>query len=254
MKILLTNDDGIDAIGLQKLHAAIKTIAEPIVVAPHIERSAVGHAITLSDPLRVIEKSNADGFYGYALTGTPADCVKLAIKTLLPEPPDLIISGINLGSNLGTSVIYSGTVSAATEGIILGIPSIAMSLDTYLNPDFSYAQKFIADFVEHFDPKTMPPDIALNINIPAVSESKIEGVEVTTQGKFRFEEYFDKRTDPQARVYYWLSGKIRSDQDAEGSDSYAVKNNKVSITPIHYDMTNHQSLTTIKKMFNGIVT
>ncbi|MFH1429216.1 MAG: 5'/3'-nucleotidase SurE, partial [Candidatus Margulisiibacteriota bacterium] len=205
MKVLLTNDDGIDACGLSALYETVREVADPVIVAPHVERSASGHAITLSDPLRVEEIHRSGRFYGYAVNGTPADCVKIAVNSLLNEKPDLVISGINLGSNLGTSVIYSGTVSAATEGIILGIPSVAISIDSYADPDFSFAKVFIKQFLQYLDPSKYPPNTALNINIPAVPASEIEGVEITHQGKFRYWEYFDKRIDPQDRIYYWMS-------------------------------------------------
>jgi 5'-nucleotidase len=242
MRVLLTNDDGINAPGLFALYQAVKELAEPVIVAPHVERSAAGHAITLSDPLRVQEEQKDGKFYGYAVNGTPADCVKIAVKAILDHKPDLVISGINLGSNLGTSVIYSGTVSAATEGIILGIPAIAISLDFTLDPDFTLAQKYIKEVLKKLRPADFPKDTALNINIPVIKESDFAGVEVTHQGKFRFEEYFDKRIDPGNRVYYWLSGKVKADVDNEGSDSQAVAKNKISVTPIHYDMTAYEAI------------
>jgi len=242
MKVLLTNDDGIDAPGLQALYEGVKMVADPVIVAPHVERSAAGHAITLSDPLRVQEIKKAGEFYGYAVNGTPADCVKIAVKALLDQKPDVVISGINLGSNLGTSVIYSGTVSAATEGIILGIPSLAISLDAYENPDFGAAQSFIKHLFSSLDFSSFPKDTALNINIPGIPEADITGLEITHQGKFRYEEYFDKRVDPGNRLYYWLTGKIKSNGDTNGSDSQAVANHKISITPIHYDMTQYGAI------------
>jgi 5'-nucleotidase len=242
VRILLTNDDGINAPGLKALYEVSKEFGDPLIVAPQIERSAAGHAITLSDPLRVQEIEQKGRFYGYAVNGTPADCVKIAVKAILKTRPALVISGINLGSNLGTSVIYSGTVSAATEGVILGIPALAISLDASHNPDFSLARKFISQLLPKLNLANFPVDTALNINIPAIAASELAGIELTRQGKFRFEEYFDRRLDPGQRVYYWLTGKTKTNGDGQGADSQAIAHNRISITPIHYDMTNYAAL------------
>ena len=240
MKILLTNDDGINAPGLRALLEVAQEFGDALVVAPHIERSAVGHAITLSDPLRVERVILEDAFLGYAVSGTPADCVKIAFKSLMNEKPDLVISGINQGSNVGTSVIYSGTVSAATEAIILGVPAIAISLDATADFDFTLAQQFLRHLLATLDLTNFPKDTALNINIPAVAEKDCLGVEITYQGKFRYEEQFDRRRDPQQREYFWLTGQVKANGDDFGSDSFAIASKKISITPIHYDLTHHQ--------------
>ena len=240
MKILLTNDDGINAPGLRALLEVAQEFGDALVVAPHVERSAVGHAITLSDPLRVERVILEDAFLGYAVSGTPADCVKIAFKSLMNEKPDLVISGINQGSNVGTSVIYSGTVSAATEAIILGVPAIAISLDAIADFDFALAQQFLRHLLATLDLVNFPKDTALNINIPAVAEKDCLGVEITYQGKFRYEEQFDRRMDPQKREYFWLTGQVKTNGDDFGSDSFAIANHKISITPLHYDLTNHQ--------------
>ncbi len=169
MKILLTNDDGINAKGLTTLRESIKEIADVIVVAPETEQSAVGHAITLSDPLRVREVDRNGEFIGYAVNGTPADCVKIAVRAILKDPPDMIVSGINLGANIATNVIYSGTVSAATEGTILGIPSIAISLATFVNPDFSFAANFAKRLALATHENGLPDGTLLNVNVPNVA-------------------------------------------------------------------------------------
>ncbi|MBI5183752.1 MAG: 5'/3'-nucleotidase SurE [Nitrospinae bacterium] len=247
MKILLTNDDGIRAKGLSLLYGAIKEIAEVVVVAPETEQSAVGHAITLSDPLRVTEIKDNQKTFGYAVNGTPADCVKIAVKAIMEMPPQLVISGINIGPNMGTDVIYSGTVSAATEGTILGIPSFAISLDTFKDPDFSYAASFAKRLALIVMEKGLPRGTSLNVNVPAVPEDKIRGVVITRQGKSRFVEGFDKRVDPRNRVYYWQTGKVIIEDVDEGADRVAVNNNMVSITPIHYDLTDHKSLEELKR-------
>jgi 5'-nucleotidase len=247
MKILLTNDDGIRAKGLSLLYEAIKEIAEVVVVAPETEQSAVGHAITLSDPLRVTEIKDNQKTFAYAVNGTPADCVKIAVKAIMEMPPQLVISGINIGPNMGTDVIYSGTVSAATEGTILGIPSFAISLDTFKDPDFSYAASFAKRLALIVMEKGLPRGTSLNVNVPAVPEDKIRGVVITRQGKSRFVEGFDKRVDPRNRVYYWQTGKVIIEDVDEGADRVAVNNNMVSITPIHYDLTDHKSLEELKR-------
>ena len=174
-KILLTNDDGINAPGLYALYESIRTMGEVSVVAPEREMSAVGHAITLTDPLRVEKVDKRGEFFGYAVSGTPADCVKIAAWALLDEMPDLVISGINLGNNTGISIIYSGTVSAATEGTILEIPSIAISLVAFKNPDFRYAAKFAKKMAEIVLEKGLPIGTLLNINVPNVKEEEIGG-------------------------------------------------------------------------------
>lgn len=245
-KILLTNDDGINAPGLFALYESIRTMGDVTVVAPDTEMSAVGHAITLTDPLRV-EKINKRGeFFGYAVSGTPADCVKIAVWALLDEKPDLIISGINLGNNTGISIIYSGTVSAATEGTILEIPSFAISLVAYRNPDFRYAAKFAKKMANIILEKGLPIGTLLNVNVPNVKEEEIKGVLVTRQGKAVYREHFDKRTDPWGRSYYWMAGEKVELEEEEFVDDSALKNNQVSITPIQFDLTDYANLDLLK--------
>lgn len=245
-KILLTNDDGINAPGLYALYESIRTMGDVTVVAPDTEMSAVGHAITLTDPLRV-EKINKRGeFFGYAVSGTPADCVKIAVWALLDEKPDLIISGINLGNNTGISIIYSGTVSAATEGTILEIPSFAISLVAYRNPDFTYAAKFAKKMANIVLEKGLPIGTLLNVNVPNVKEEEIKGVVVTRQGKAVYREHFDKRTDPWGRSYYWMAGEKVELEEEEFVDDTALKNNQVSITPIQFDLTDYANLDLLK--------
>ena len=247
MKILLTNDDGINSEGIYSLYGQAKKIGDVTIVAPDAEQSAVGHAITLSQPLRVKEIMRNRHFYGYAVNGTPADCVKLGVRAILKSKPDIIVSGINLGPNLGTDVIYSGTVSAATEGTILGIPSFAISLVTYKNPDYEYAASFARRLIRLIARQGLPQDTLLNVNVPAVPKDKIKGVKITHQSKSRFIEVFDKRKDPRERTYYWLTGEMsRMEGDGE-ADDVAVKENYISITPIHFDMTDYGYLGELKK-------
>ena len=248
MNILLTNDDGIFSEGIRALYESLKKIGNVTIVAPDTERSAVGHAITLSDPLRVKKITRGDKFFGYATTGTPADCVKLAIRAILKKRPDLVVSGINLGPNVGYSVLYSGTVSGATEGAILGIPSFAISLATFTNPDYSFAaefaQKFAKKILKH---NNLPKGTLLNVNIPAVEKKRIKGVRIVKQSGQAIEERFDKREDPRKRVYYWLTGEIIKSDAKEDADIETIRRNYISITPIHCDMTDYDFIEELKR-------
>lgn len=243
MKILITNDDGIGSLGITALAAAIKEIAEVFIVAPETEQSAVGHAITVSFPLRVTEL----GKDCYAVRGTPADCVKIAVKELLQDIPDMVISGINLGPNTGTHIIYSGTVSAATEATILGVPSFAISLGTYVNPDFGFAAEFAKKLALMIRENGLPKGVLLNVNIPAVPREKIKGVRITQQGETKFIGALERRIDPRGKVYYWLTPEIVEIQGGPELDTIALMNNEVSITPLHYDMTAKESLSIFGK-------
>lgn len=246
-RILVTNDDGINAPGLAALRYAMEEVGEVTVVAPESEKSAVGHAITILDPLRVWDFEKNGEFFGYAVSGTPADCVKIAYWALLDEKPDLVVSGINQGSNTGINIIYSGTVSAATEGTILGIPSLAISLTTYTNPDFRYAAKLAKQLAAAVLERGLPEGTFLNVNVPAVPEAEIRGIAITRQGRAIYKERFDKRVDPQSRVYYWLTGsKVYLEEDGDVDDT-AIMENKVSITPIHYDLTSYTFLDELKR-------
>ena len=242
MKILLTNDDGINAPGLYALYKEMKKAGEVFVVAPDSEKSAVGHAITLSDPLRVTKFYKNNDFFGYAVNGTPADCVKIAYWAL-DIRPDVLISGINLGSNTGINIIYSGTVSAATEGMFLNIPSFAISLTTFVNPDFSFAAKFARKLSKLILKHGLPTGTLLNVNVPPVkNDHEIAGVQITRQGKAKYLEEFDKRTDPHNRTYYWLTGQKVELEKEEDVDDRAILNNKISITPIQFDLTDYEML------------
>jgi 5'-nucleotidase len=245
MNILLTNDDGIFADGIYALYQEMKALGEVIAIAPASEQSAVGHSITLWSPLRINQVNRHGEFFGYAVNGTPADCVKLAVHAILDQRPDVIVSGINLGANVGTAVIYSGTVSAATEGTILGIPSIAISLATWSKPDFGFAARFARKLAAKVLNKGLPPGTLLNVNVPAIPDDEIAGVEVTCNSNSRFEDIFEKRLDPRKRVYYWSAGVEQTYDLREGTDSAALQANKVSVTPIRFDMTAHTELETI---------
>ncbi|NOZ08003.1 MAG: 5'/3'-nucleotidase SurE [FCB group bacterium] len=242
--ILLTNDDGIQAQGLQALFRNLQQLGEICVVAPDTERSAVGHAITLTAPIRVdpYQFPGSGATRAFACTGTPADCVKLAVKTLLPRKPDLVVSGINPGANTGLYVLYSGTVSAATEGMILGIPSIAVSLDTWENPDFDTAGNFAQRIAAQVLKSGLPRGTLLNVNVPAIPPSKICGTRLTRHGRAVYDEEFHKRSDPRGRVYYWMSGRKADISENPDTDTEALKAGFISVTPIHFDLTDEKHL------------
>jgi 5'-nucleotidase len=247
MHILVSNDDGIDAPGLYALVQELKKIARVTVVAPDKQQSAVGHAITMNYPLRAVPFRKNNEFFGYAVEGTPADAVKLGVRFLLKKNPDLVISGINHGSNTAINIIYSGTVSAATEGTVLGIPSIAVSLTTYDEADFSYAARLAARLALLVNQNGLPRGTLLNVNVPPLPEQEICGVRITRQGSSTWDDTFDVRKDPANREYFWLTGKMNvTDTDPE-TDQIAIQQKCVSITPIRYDLTDTGMLDVLKK-------
>lgn len=247
MRILLSNDDGIYAPGIRALHQAVRDLGRVDIVAPDGERSAVGHAITLSDPIKT-QKVNHDGeFFGYGVGGTPADCVKLAVCGLLDQKPDIVISGINLGPNAGISVIYSGTVSAATEGTILGIPSIAISINTFKDPIWDTAARVARHLVRVAHEKGIPENTLLNVNVPNLPFDQLKGIRVTRMGRSRFVETFDRRTDPRGNVYYWMDGEIEEIGDMKETDLEALNTGHVSVTPIWFDLTHAAAMPQLKK-------
>jgi len=246
MKILLTNDDGIHAPGLMALYTELKGDFEVDVVAPDSEMSAVGHAISLTSPLRVQGVRKNGTFFGYAVKGTPADCVKIAVQELLDRSPDMILSGINLGANVGVNVLYSGTVSAATEGAFLGIKAAAISLDTRQDPDFRFAARFSREVIRFIMENGLRERTALNVNIPALPVEQIAGVAITRQGMGRFKEKFEKRVDPRGNVYYWLSGETPVEEGIPDDDGKALKDRKITITPVSYDLTCREEIERLK--------
>jgi 5'-nucleotidase len=246
MLLLVTNDDGIHAPGIYHLKNALAKIADVLVVAPDTERSAVGHAITLSDPLRVSEVYKNNCFFGYAVNGMPADCVKLGIKGLMKQKPDLVVSGINLGANTATNIIYSGTVSAAAEAVIMGVPGLAVSIASYEAPEYDYAANLAALLAKKIQQHGLPKGTLLNVNVPAVRSEDIKGIEITRQGNGRFEESVEKRVDPTNRTYYWFSGHDIVLDTEKDVDDVALRENKVSITPIRYDLTDLKMLNELR--------
>ena len=242
MRILVTNDDGINADGLYALVTALRRRHVVTVCAPEAEQSAIGHAITLSKPLRVKEVRKNGARYGFAVNGTPADCVKIAVRALMDTPPDMVISGINHGPNLGSDIMYSGTVSAATEGTILGIPSLAISLATYTRFDFRPAATTVQQLIRLFPVKSFPDGVLLNVNMPAVALRDIRGMIITQQGRSLYKERFVRRIDPRGRVYYWLTGKAHWLRKPYNSDIKAIEDNYVSITPLQLDLTAYNAM------------
>ena len=242
MHILLTNDDGIYAEGIYALYLELKKLGQVTVVAPDSEKSAVGHSITLAHPI-VYKKVNRKGkFFGYGISGTPADCVKFAVGVLLKHKPDAVVSGINQGPNDGCSVFYSGTVAGAREGALLGIPSVAVSLATFLNPSFSYAARCAAKIIKLLAKQGLSKGTFLNVNVPNLSSSKVKGVKVTRQATVPIHGTFRKRRDPHLRDYYWMSGKVPLKRKDNTVDTYALNNNYVTVTPIRSDSTDYAVL------------
>jgi 5'-nucleotidase len=242
MRILISNDDGIHAPGLRTLHQAVRDLGDVRVAAPISEQSAVGHAITLSNPIKVQEVQHDGAFFGHAIGGTPADAVKLAVFALLDGRPELVLSGINLGANEGISVIYSGTVSAATEGCILGIPSVALSLNTFKDPQWDTAAHVARRVAQEVIVRGLPPETLLNVNIPNLPLSEIRGHRITRMGRSRYAEIFHRRTDPRGNVYFWMDGFLESVGDATGTDVQALNDGYVSLTPIWFDLTHYDVL------------
>ena len=251
MAILLVNDDGIYAPGLLTLAEHLRSKYEVIIVAPDREQSAVGHAITLAEPLRIYEVKQNGSFLGYAVSGTPADCVKLAVRVILKRPPDMLISGINQGANVGASLIYSGTVSAATEGTMLLIPSIAVSLDTHRSDaDFAPAALLTTKIAEKVMKSGLPGGVFLNVNFPTLALEAIKGIKVTRQATTYFDDFFEKRIDPQGRTYYWMSGTMVEVDRGEDSDLMALRQGYVSVTPVKYDLTAKDSVESFRGWFD----
>jgi 5'-nucleotidase len=252
VRYLLTNDDGIYAKGLSALYQELSKDADCLIVAPEVEQSAVGHAITLFRPLMVRHARKNGEVLGYAVAGTPADCVKIGVRKLSDKPVDLVVSGINSGSNVGINVIYSGTVSAATEGVILGIPSLAISLDTHEDADYSFAARIARKMATFRLEKYPNPHVALNVNIPALPEEEIKGIAVTKQGRARLMENFEKRVDPRDNIYYWLAGETQlPDHEDTDSDACALGRGMITVTPIYYDLTRYDALAGLTEMIKA---
>lgn len=252
--ILITNDDGITANGIKALVDAVRDLGQVYVVAPDSPQSGMGHAITIGSPLRMHKVEMFDGIESWECSGTPVDCVKLARDMVMHAKPDLCLSGINHGANHSINVIYSGTMSAAMEAAIEGIPSIGFSsLDYSFDADFTIAKKVVRELVIRFLANKMPDHTLLNVNIPVVSEADFKGVKICRQAQARWEENFDKRTDPRGQNYYWMVGKFVNMDKESGTDVEALKQGYASVVPVTIDFTNHKMKSWLEKEWGQIV-
>lgn len=242
--ILVTNDDGIHATGIAALIEVAREFGDVIVVAPEEGQSGMAHAITVKVPLRINTRVKEDGFEYYSVNGTPVDCVKLAVNQILPNNPDLLISGINHGSNASISVIYSGTMAAAIEGNLQGIPSIGFSLTNYSsNPDFTLAKNVVRKIIAESLEKSIPQGVCLNVNIPDISESEFKGIRACRQTPGVWREEFAKNTDPRGKSYYWLTGYFENfASNDETTDEWALQNNYAAVVPVQTDLTAHKAI------------
>ena len=243
VNILITNDDGIHSEGILTLKTAMEAVGNVHVVAPDRPRSASGHSITLHKPLRVTKVKLPDGSTGYATSGTPSDCVTLGILDVVGDKVDLVVSGINWGPNLGWDLTYSGTVSAAMEAVISGVPGLAMSVASYEEGvSFDAAAQFAAYISRMMLEHPLPPDTLINVNVPNLPLAQINGIEVTRQGRRRYSGRVEKRIDPNGRAYYWIGGDAIVDDLEEGTDVKAIADDKISITPVHLDLTSYPGI------------
>ncbi len=246
MNILLTNDDGIYAVGLRAIYTALCELGHNVyVVAPMTEQSAVGHALTVFQPLRIKEVSEV-GFNGLGVYGTPSDCVKLALSSLLPKRPDIVISGINSGANVGPDILYSGTVAAATEGAHSGLYSVALSYDN-LHPTVLLDQaRHAAKLIQDFDWQSMPARCVLNINYPHIDFSQNKGVCVCPQTTALWKDTYEECFNPRGDRYWWIKGEIRKEDVEDGTDKDMLSKGYITLTPLHFDFTHKQYLQSLK--------
>ncbi len=247
LHILITNDDGVDAPGLLALQKALRGVGEVTVFAPDHNWSAAGHTKTMHKPLRVSQTTLLDGTLAYTTTGAPSDCVALVLLGILDHQPDLIVSGINQGANVGHDITYSGTLAAAMEAVIFGIPALAVSLDSYQSEDFAGAAQIAARLVKLVLERGLPADTFLNVNVPAVPKDEVAGVRITRLGKRVYRDTLVERQDPRGRNYYWIGGEPPTGVPEEGTDIWALANNCVSITPLHLDMTQYQMMEELRR-------
>jgi 5'-nucleotidase len=248
VEILLTNDDGVFAPGLRALGKELKRLGNVTVVAPALEQSGVGHSITLLEPMVVKTVDDEDGVeIGYSVEGSPADCVKLAICELLNRPPDLIVSGINAGSNAGINVLYSGTVAAAIEGAFFKITSIAVSLELAEHYDYPHAARNAVKVIERILANHPTSGSLFNVNLPAHSRGEPKGVKVVPMGIGRYGEGFERRSDPRGRTYYWMTYNPPYNVDGPETDVTSLCNGYITVTPLHFDMTRYNQLETLSK-------
>ena len=242
MRILLSNDDGYFAPGLACLAEALSAIAEIIVVAPERDRSGASNSLTLDRPLHLHKAHN--GFY--YVNGTPTDCVHLAVTGMLDTLPDMVVSGINAGANMGDDTIYSGTVAAATEGFLLGIPSLAVSLNSASSKNFSTAARVAADMVQRFKDNKFHEPVLLNINVPDISYEKLKGMEVTRLGRRHKAEAVVKSQTPRGETVYWVGAAGPAQDAGEGTDFFSIQHDRVSLTPLQIDLTRYGQMNAVK--------
>lgn len=244
--ILVTNDDGITAPGIRSLVAAAKTIGKVVVFSPDSPQSGMGHAITVNSPLRVSPSREHGDVEAWTSDGTPVDCVKLAIYEKLDRKPDILVSGINHGGNSSTNVLYSGTMSAAVEGALEGIPSVGFSLlDHRYEADFSASEEVATTVIRKVLEEGLPNGVCLNVNIPQVDYEQIKGIRICRQARAYWDDTFDVRKDPLGKDYYWLTGQFRDYDGGEDTDIFALKNNYVSVVPTQFDMTAYQAIASL---------
>lgn len=238
--ILITNDDDITSPGIRHLVESVKDLGKVVVVAPDKPQSGMGHAITIGSPLRMNPMSIFGDIEAYQTTGTPVDCVKLAVDKILHRKPDLCLSGINHGANHSINVIYSGTMSAAMEASIEGIPSIGFSLLDYrYEADFTGARQTVKKIVSKLLQKELDKHLLLNVNIPSVPAKELKGIKICKQAYAKYEEDFDERVDPQGKKYYWLTGEFVNFDKGKDTDVWALQHNYVSVVPVQFDLTNY---------------
>lgn len=251
--ILVTNDDGITAPGINALIEAVRPLGDLVVVAPDRPQSGTGHGITLNSALRLSTMNLWDGVEAHSCSGTPVDCVKIAITNVLPRKPDLVVSGINHGSNASINVIYSGTMSAALEGAMSGCPSVGFSLlDHSIDADFTASAAIAAQVAKELLEKGLDKGVCLNVNVPNLAPDALMGVRVCRQANGYWHEEMDARKDPAGKDYYWLTGRFENLDSGDDTDIWALENNYVSVVPVQYDLTAHATLPSLKNMdFNA---
>jgi 5'-nucleotidase len=248
--ILITNDDGISAPGIKNLVEAVKDLGKIVVVAPDKPQSGMGHAITIGQPLRLHKVHVFEGIESYSCTGTPVDCVKLAVDKVLHRKPDLCLSGINHGANHSINVIYSGTMSAAVEAAIESIPSAGFSLlDHAIDADFSGARKYVRIIVEQMLKTKLDKHTVLNVNIPSVPAELLKGMKICRQAYAKYVEDFIERSDPHGKMYYWLTGEFVNFDKGKDTDVWALAHNYVSVVPVQFDLTNYVLKTQLEKQW-----
>ena len=246
--ILVTNDDGVTAPGIKALTEAVKDLGKVIVVAPDKPQSGMGHAITIGHPLRMNAVENFGDIEAYQCSGTPVDCVKLAVDKVLHRKPDICLSGINHGPNHSINVIYSGTMSAALEASIESIPSVGFSLLDYsIEADFSGAIYYANLIVKQLLGRKIDKHLCLNVNIPAAPKEVLRGLKICRQAYAKYEERFDERHDPSGKKYYWLTGEFKNFDKGKDTDVWALENNYISVVPVQFDLTNYELKTKLQK-------